>query len=465
VTLRARHRGVDRARRPWSLRARTALTFGAGAALVSSALALITYAVTSQQLLDQRETSSLRQAYVNARLFKDELAPPGANMEGALSSLASANGAQVLVYRKHLWFSTSVLTGRQLLPPKLVSTVLAGNPAEQRIMVEGAPALAIGLPIPAVGVSYFEIHSLSELQGTLETLAIVLSAAAASTTLGGALLGLWASRRLVRPLARTAVVASQIAAGELDRRLPADADLGPLVESFNDMVTRLQQRIERDARFGADLSHELRSPLTTVGAAVELVDTYRSSLPREGQTALELLKVEIDRLGDMVQDLLEISRMDADAERPEFEPVPLDRLVERAVSLHRGDTPLAVLDGARGVRVLGDKRRLQRIMANLLDNADTHGGGAALVWIDKRDRWVEIAVEDRGRGVEPSEAEHIFERFYRGKAAGRRGSSTGSGLGLALAAEHARLHRGSIRVEQSAVGGARFVVSLPVLEP
>ncbi len=451
-------------RRRWRLRTRTALSFGVGAALVSTALALSTYAVTSQQLLDQRESSSLHQAFVDARLFKDELAPPGANLEEVLSSLTSANGAEVLVNRNRLWFSTSVLTGGQSLPTPFVSTVLAGKPAEQRITLAGAPTFVVGVPIPSVGAFYFEIHPLSELRGTLDILAAVLAAAAVGTTLLGALLGLWASRRLVRPLMATAQVAGQIGAGQLDRRLPPDADLGPLVDSFNDMVARLQQRIERDARFAADLTHELRSPLTTVGAAFELVDAHRDALPADGRTALESLQVEIERLTDMIQDLLEIARIDAGAEHTELEPVPIDELVERTVAAHHGQTPLAMLDGARGTFVLGDKRRLQRIVANLLDNADLHGEGAALVWLAVRDGQVEIAVEDRGPGVAPGDVEHIFERFYRGKAAGRRGFSTGSGLGLALAAEHARFHQGTIRLERPAVRGARFVVSLPVHE-
>ncbi|MGH9047667.1 MAG: HAMP domain-containing sensor histidine kinase [Acidimicrobiales bacterium] len=447
------------------MRTRTALTFGLGAALVSAALAVITYALANHELLNQRQTSSLRQAFVDARLFKDELASPASNIEDVLTSLAGADNVEVLVYRHRLWFSTSALAGRSTLTPSLVSAVRAGHPADQRIFVDGAPELAVGIPIPSVGAFYFEIHSLGELRSTLETLAIVLAAAAAATTLGGAVLGLWASRRLVRPLADTAQVASEIAGGRLDQRLPPDSDLGPLVDSFNDMVARLQERIERDARFAADLSHEMRSPLTTVGASVELVDSYRRTLPEDGRTALDLLKMEIDRFSGMVQDLLEISRVDADADPVELERIAVDELVEHIASSHPSAVPVRVLPAARGASVLGDKRRLQRILVNLLDNAEAHGGGASLVWVDRRDDSVEIAVEDHGPGVDPTEADRVFERFYRGKVSGRRGSATGSGLGLALVAEHVRAHRGSVRVEPASGGGARFIVSLPFDPP
>jgi signal transduction histidine kinase len=332
------------------------------------------------------------------------------------------------------------------------------------IAVGGLPAFVVGIPIPSIGIAYFEIHVLSELQGTLDTLADVLLATAAMTTAGGTVLGLWASRRLVRPLSATARVASEIAAGTLDRRVPANRDVGPLVESFNDMVDTLQQRIERDARFAADLSHELRSPLTTVSASVELVDSYRASLPGDGQTAVDLLRFEVGRLSDMVQDLLEISRMDARSASVTFTTLPIAELVSLTVAAHRVGVPMRVASRARDVQVKGDKRRLQRVIVNLLDNADVHAGGAVLVVIDVREASVEVVVEDAGPGVLPPDDQRIFERFYRGAAAGRRGTTAGTGLGLALVKEHVRAHRGSVHVESRPGGGSRFVVSLPMVE-
>ena len=438
--------------------------FGAGAAVVSASLAGIAFGVVQHDLLSQRQSSSLRQAYVNARLVKQDLDAPAADVAATLSSLASANGVRALVYRHHQWFSTSVSIGYQSIPASLSSTVLAGNPAQQRIVINGQPAFAVGLPIPSIGVDYFEIHSLADTQGTIDTLAIVLLATAIATTVGGSILGLWASRRLVRPLSDIARVATDIAGGALDRRLPPDPDLGPLTMAFNDMVNSLQQRSERDARFAADLSHELRSPLTSVGASVEIVETYRDALPPEGQTAVDLLKFEVDRFTAMVQDLLAISRMDARTSDLPLEPLPIDKLIELTVARHN-DVPIEISPTAQGALVMGDKRRLRQVIVNLLNNADAHGGGAVLVSVDRRDSWVEIAVDDDGPGVAPTEQERIFERFYRGPTSGRRGTTTGAGLGLALVAEHVRAHHGSIRVENRPEGGARFVVALPLVEP
>jgi two-component system sensor histidine kinase MtrB len=437
--------------------------FGAGAALVSASLAFTTFVVVHHDLLSQRQSSSLRQAYVNARLVKQELEAPSGDVAGTLLSLAPAAGVRALIYRHGLWFSTSTSVGHEGIPASLTKAVLAGNAAEQRISLNGRPSFAIGIPIPSIGVDYFEIHSLADVQNTIETLGVVLFLTAVATTIGGGLIGLWASRRLVRPLSDIAVVASEIAGGALDRRLEYDPDLGTLAVAFNDMVNSLQQRIERDARFAADLSHELRSPLTSVGASVEIVEWYRAVLPLEGQTAIDLLKFEVDRFSVMVQDLLAISLMDSGAAVLPLEPVPIDTLVSLIIARYDG-LQLTISAEAKGALVMGDKRRLQQVMTNLLNNAEAHAGGPVLVAVIRTGSWVEIAVEDAGPGIGLTEQQHVFERFYRGAASGRRGATSGAGLGLALVAEHVRTHRGIIRVENRLEGGARFVVALPVVD-
>jgi len=440
------------------------LAFALGAALVSGALALITYTVARHELLAQRTSSSLRQTYVNARLVKQELGAPSAHLADVLSSLQGTGGTESFIYRHGLWYGTSVSSSGSSLPAALVRSVRTGHVAEQRVLRAGQSAVVVGVPLPAIGIDYFEVHPLGELQGTIDLLAAVLGIAAAITTVGGALAGLWVSRRLVRPLTEVAQVATEVAGGSLDRRLPADPDLDPLVSAFNHMVAALQDRIERDTRFTSDVSHELRSPLTTIRASVELLDTYRDRLPAGGQRAVAALGVEVDRFSTMVQDLLEISRLDAGAADLRLTDVPLDQLVRHVAAASAGDLPLVVSPDAQGVVVRGDKRRLQRVFANLLDNAEIHAGGAVLVSLDRTGPWAVIGVEDAGPGVEAGERHRLFERFYRGAASGRRGSTTGTGLGLALVAEHVAAHGGTVRIEDPEHGGARFVVSLPVQE-
>jgi signal transduction histidine kinase len=118
----------------------------------------------------------------------------------------------------------------------------------------------------------------------------------------------------------------------------------------------------------------------------------------------------------------------------------------------------------RAWRVGVDKRRFERVMVNLMENADHYGGGVTAISVGPgRAGQVEVAVDDDGPGIDPLERVKIFDRFYRGSASGRRGTGTGTGLGLALVAEHMHVMRGDVRVESSDSGGARFVLSLPVL--
>lgn len=459
-----RHSPPDRARR-FGLRTRVVISFGIGAALVSGALALITFTVVRRDLLAHRQTSSLRQAYANARLVKEKLEEPSTDVADVLTTLAPAGGVQSFVNIRGVWFSASASVGGTPASPELLHTVLAGNTAEQRIIVNGEPTIVVGIPFPSLGAAYFEDHSVTDIQQTLNLLATVLATTAVATTVGGALVGYWASRRLFRPLANVALVATDIAAGTLDRRLPGDRDLEPLVTSFNDMVTNLQQRIEREERFASDVSHELRSPLSTINASVELLASYRDLLPAEGRTTVDTLGFEVERFSGMVQDLLEMSRIDAGVPDLNVTDLPLDELVLRTVGSHDPNIEVRIAPEATGVRVRGDKRRLQRVVANLLDNADIHAGGAVLVTVDNDGSWAAIAVEDRGPGVKPEDRTRAFERFYRGAASGRRGSTAGTGLGLALVAEHVRAHHGTVRIEDGTPAGARFVVELPVGGP
>ena len=452
-----------RPRRRFGLQMRTIAAFGVGAALVSATLAVTTFLFVRHDLLSQRVSNVLRQAYVDARLVKTQLGARTANVGDALAAVATTKGGHAFIYRRGLWFSNSASVNGTAVPPALARVVLKGEPAEQLVSIGGEPTVVVGLPLPSIGISYFEEHPLTELQGTLAVLATVLTTVAIATTVGGGLAGWWASRRLVRPLTDITRVATEIAGGTLDRRLPDDPDLRPLVTSFNGMVGALQARIERDARFASDVTHELRSPLTTIGASVELLESYRGALPRGGTTALETLRFEVDRFSDMVQDLLEIARIEAGAATLHFTEFPIDRLVLHTVDRHDPGIAVEVSPDALGTLVRGDKRRLERVLENLLDNADTHAGGAVRVAVEAAAGHVRVAVEDSGPGIPADEREKVFERFFRGAASGRRGGTGGTGLGLALVTEHVHAHGGAVRIEDRSGGGTRVTVELPAM--
>ena len=451
------------------LRARITLAFAIGALLLSALLATTTWALTRENLLNQREDSATVIVFQNAGIVQRRITAetkPQA-LQSLLGDLPTPLGAQPVVFSSTGYVSLTPEFGEDALPLALRNTVVAGQAARMRFDVRGEMQLGVGVPIASIDAAYFEIIPLGDLESTLEALGVSLVGASLATTLAGAALGWWASRRALRPLAGVSTAAMALAAGRLDTRLESseDPDLRPIADSFNDMAQALQDRIERDARFASDVSHELRSPLMTLAASVEVMDNQRDDLPDRARSALDLMVADIDRFQRLVEDLLEISRFDAGVVRLELEEVHLAELVMQAVSHSTdADVPVELDAELAGVVVQADKRRIVRVIANLLDNAAKYAGGATAVSLRQVDDGVLIAVEDRGDGVPLDDRDLIFDRFSRGTAAGRRGNNDGVGLGLALVAEHVNLHGGKVWVEGRSDGeqGARFVVQLPV---
>ena len=449
------------------LRSRLLAAFVGGALLLSAAVAFLSYGLTRRYLLTQRETSAQRQGQVNARLVAGALrsAP---DVPQLLGSLQSPDGSSTVVLHDGRWFAASLDLGREAIPVALQRSVIdQRSRARQRYILDRVPRLAVGLPLPE-GDAYFEVFPLRELDRALRTLRFALTVAAAASMVGAAGLGVWASRRLVDPLAEIGATAASIAGGQLDARLDVgrEIELAALAASFNQMVDSLEQRIERDARFASNVSHELRSPLTALRSAVQNMEARRTSMDERTGRNLDLLAREVDRFERLVQDLLEISRFDAGAVHPSSEEVFLGELVLHAVeALPDGEVPVEVAASATDAVVRADKRRLEQVIVNLVANARLHGGGVDRLRIEADGGVVRIIVEDRGPGVPPEDRDRVFERFYRGRYTGR--TAGGVGLGLALVAEHARLHGGRAWVEgrddDGSGGGARFVFELPVL--
>ncbi len=466
-----------------SLRSRITLSFAFGALVLSSALALITYFATRSQIVSQEITAVQRQAYANAVFLYDQVtsldtfpstagpapsAPLTAITQIDEGSSATSNPGPVSMYysRAQGWTERAPNLGPELLPASLKESVITtGQPAYQVFNQRGGPKVAVGVPIAALDAVYFEIFPLDQTLRTLQTIFAALVAAGIVTTLAGAVLGRWAAGRALRPLGEVSDAALAIASGRLSTRLEtADArDLAVIASSFNRMVDRLQQRIEREARFTSDVSHELRSPLTTLAASLSVIEARRDELPERARQALDLVGDEVRRFQRMVGELLEISRLDTGSADFEASTVPIGELVRRAVATSGGaGIPVDIDPAAADARVVVDKRRIERVLANLLENAERYAGGATRVRVERAGTNLRIIVEDQGPGVPLQERERIFERFARGSmAAGSRGAGGGTGLGLALVQEHVKLHSGRVWIEDRPGGGARFVVELP----
>jgi signal transduction histidine kinase len=467
---------VDRARhRRISLRARILLSFALGGLTLSAFLAATTYSFTKSRLVHQRDQSAITDATKNASLVTSELKSRPADITDLLSRLQTLGVERPVLFFRGNWYAGRADFGPNALPEALKNRINVEERAARMVTrVRGEPVIAVGIPLQNVDASYFEFSSLRELQSTLSSVGRALIGAGVITTVLGLLLGALAARRAVRPLADAAQAAQAIAGGRLDTRLDpgGDPDLQGLASSFNNMASALQQRVERDARFASDVSHELRSPLMTLAASVEVLQARRDDMPERAQAALDLLVGDVSRFQGLVEDLLEISRFDAGAIHLNLDELLVGEFVRHAVTVSSvRDAPVSVSERGEGMLIRGDRRRLARVIANLIDNARIHGSGSISVRVSEANEpepisnvW--IAVEDEGPGVPVEERALVFERFARGGAAGRRATSEGAGLGLALVAEHVRLHGGKVWVEDRADGvpGARFVIELPAEE-
>lgn len=446
----------------FSLRWRVALALGLGSVLLTSAVAVAIWNLTSGYMLRQREQSAVRQAEVNVRLVAEALRNDSDGLNELLTGLTTGPDSTVLLFHGGQVLTSGRQVDAQVLPRRLVDLGRAGTPASQRLVVDGIPVLAVTLPIESTDGAYVELAPLVQLDRTFRFLSGLLVAVTVISGLLGVVLGSWASRRALRPLTELTKAASRIAGGDLRARLPAqtDPDLTPLAATFNSTADALEQRVRRDARFAGDVSHELRSPLTTMVNAAEVLRRRRVEVPGTAGRALDLLTSEVDRFARMVVDLLEISRADQQAEDPTLEAIDLASLVRNVVAARPGDkAPVHAQDPSP--QVLGDRRRLDRAVSNLLDNAERHAGGVLRVTVFSCEGQARIEVDDAGPGVPPELRDRIFDRFDRGARAGSRGADTGSGLGLALVAQHVQRHGGTVRVEDRPGGGARFVVEIP----
>lgn len=461
------------------LRARLTLAFGLSALLTSMLLAGVTYGLTRDNLLDRRETDARVSAFRNAgrveQLITDETDEEGLRqILGSMSTVADATPAiRLSGFGTFDWISgDTVAFGApadiHLKLQEMVSGPGDTPPGQMRYQVDGVPHLVIAIPIAPRDGIYLEAVPLGDIEHTLSSLALALLGASALTTLAGISLGAWASRRVLAPLADVSNAAEALARGDLSARLEVggDRDLAQLADSFNEMAANLEARLKRDAEFASNVSHELRSPLMTIMASAEILNSRRDELSERSQTALHLLNSDLERFRRLVQDLLEISRYDTTDGSIEPDYFGIVEFVTRvAEDVGFQDVPISHPPEMETTVVAADKRRMARVIANLLENAANYGGGPTSIQLKQREKTVEIAIEDAGPGVPIDERQTIFGRFTRGSEGGRRGAGTGSGLGLALVVEHVRLHGGRVFVEDRPDGlsGARFVVQLPVV--
>lgn len=473
------------------LRARITFIYALGALLVSSTVAVVGFALVQRELLLDAEATAVAQMENNARDIRtalqnqtaeaieaaladqgeasndEEAEIPGLNFENVLTTRFNRNNARELLIIQDQARSSLGLQERDL-PSDVLALVNDGGAAQRRRLVSGQPQLTVGVYIAQLDASYFEVSSLQPLQDTLSSLRNTLIGVALGAGLAGAALGYYSTRRALQPVVRVARAAQAISSGDFGTRLDpsGDPDLAPLTTSFNDMVGALESRIERDERFASDVSHELRSPLMTLSASIGVLENRRDELSPEAVQAVDLLGKDLRRFTGLVEDLLEISRLDGGAVVADADAIVLVEFLTYATQQSRTpDVPVLVSPRDRETVIVADKRRLAQVIQNLIDNAAKYGGGATGVGFSTAGDMVQIFVDDNGPGVPTADRERIFDRFTRaGADAGRRDVAKGVGLGLSLVAEHVRLHQGRVWVRDRPDGssGARFIVELPI---
>ncbi len=251
-----------------------------------------------------------------------------------------------------------------------------------------------------------------------------------------------------------------------------DDELAHLAESFNQMAESLSDQFNRLERvsgvqqeFVSAVSHELRTPVTTIRMAGQLIYDKRDELPPGLRRSAELQHDQLINLDTTLSDLLEISRFDAGAMSLATEKADIMEIVERVVDSQavlaesNGVDVVVVRDGDSTAKV--EPRRIERIIRNLLVNALEHAeGNPVRVEVVGSDDAIAVEVSDRGVGLSPEQAEHVFDRFWRADTARVR-KSGGTGLGLTIAREDALLHGGKLQCIGEEGVGATFLLSLP----
>jgi len=264
--------------------------------------------------------------------------------------------------------------------------------------------------------------------------------------------------RTLRPVQQMATDVDRFSSTQLSSRVSvpgSDDEIAHMARTVNGMLGRIEASVKRQRQFVSDASHELRSPIATIGAEVEVAKAHPESADW-GRTA-DVVLTEQQRLGALVDDLLLLSRFDEDSSRS-MEDVDLDDVVLSEVERSQ---PVAIDSReVSPVRIQGDGRLLARMVGNLLTNAERHAAGEVRVSLEERGDETVLVVEDDGPGVPPEERSRVFERFARVEE-GRGRNEGGTGLGLAIVRGVAEVHGGHAAVEESALGGARFVVTLP----
>lgn len=287
------------------------------------------------------------------------------------------------------------------------------------------------------------------------------------------LLSFLITRWIAAPLDHLAGASRAVANGDYDQHLQVAGpeEMQSLAQAFNEMVREVKTSHQSQRDFVANVSHELKTPLTSIRGFAQAILDGAAADREQQERAAQVIRDESARLERLVKDLLDLARLDSGQTDFDFQRVDLNALLSAVVerlSVRARDANVSVrLDVPDFPALVGDGDRLAQVFTNLLDNAIKHSrrGGDVRLWGEVAGGWISVHVDDRGEGIPDADLERIFERFYMVNKARPGGIDRGTGLGLAISREIIRMHHGVLNAQSKVGQGSRFSVQLPIVRP
>lgn len=334
------------------------------------------------------------------------------------------------------------------------------------------PLRVMTLPVKEKIVTPYILQIGTPLKGiinTLRKLLIILLISGPILLLLLSFGGYFLVKKAFSPVKKIVGAAKKITAEDLSHRIEPTGskdEISELVETFNDMISRLESSFKQIKQFSSDASHELKTPLTAIRGEIEVI-LRRERKREEYKKTLKSVLEETDKLGKIIDNLLFLSRMDSQSIKLSFRKVPLDEVFlevfEETEKIARRKKVHLILKKIQQVNIEGEENQIKRVFTNLIDNAIkyTQEGGKVEISLEKERSLAKFTVRDTGIGIPEAALPYIFDRFYRVDKARSR-ETGGCGLGLAIAKWIVDAHKGKIEVKSKVGEGSIFIVSLPL---
>ncbi|OGL45113.1 MAG: hypothetical protein A2W05_00865 [Candidatus Schekmanbacteria bacterium RBG_16_38_10] len=366
-------------------------------------------------------------------------------------------------FRKHSQILKKIKLNKNYTEKSAVQDIKLSKNRSIRVMTarnggNGTPEFYVQVGLPLKDIEY-----------PLNRLLITLIIALPATLIVSSILGWFFVYKSLKPIDDITKAAMMIGVGDFNQRLRPiknNDEVGRLVNTFNNMISKLDESFKQICQFTADVSHELRTPLTIIKGEIE-VTLKKVRTSEEYKRTLEVLLEEVDGMTKIVEDLLFLERADSGIIKLNILEINLDILLKDICEQFRNivdkkKLKLSIDINSGNAVIKGDASQIKKVFVNLLDNAVkyTNEGGEIVISVSDLGKYMKITFSDTGIGIPPEELPFIFERFYRVDRS-RTADTGGSGLGLSICETIVKAHKGTIEVKSNPSSGTTFEVCLP----